>query len=198
MAQPLLSNDRVTYQYVVDGLTHVQRVYCNRAADVGAVKKILCRDGVTTLDWDVAAQGGWSDMSNVLPTSVLGPTMTLETLVGIVWQPVAIATGTGVGQATGLKPASQLTVVIRDTAFKFMRYVIMEHSGGYIGHSNTGYGLNTLTDLLMDGITGDDADPAGLYQWMKSRGNRYILGTGAIAGATFDLNDKIKRTRHLE
>jgi hypothetical protein len=122
----------------------------------------------------------------------------LQTRSGTIWNPIAFATlsGGGAGNAS-TKAASQATFVLRDSAFKKIRAMVLEHTEGYVFHSLDGTGGSSATQFWAGGYTGVDTNSNAMYRWVKSRGDRFILGTGMAAGLTFDLNDKLKRARGL-
>jgi hypothetical protein len=198
MAQPLLANDRVKIDYYVDGQPHVVRMYCNRGTTSGSTYNLLARDLSTQLDWQPCIQQAWNCFVGLFYAGTPTPIATLESLSGSVWNPIDAFTLVNAGAGGSYNPASQATWVVRDTAFKKIHLVLMEHRLGYVGHAGNGLGLAAITDVVTRDITGADGDAFGLFQWWKSRGNRYILPSGAIAGLTFDLNDKMKRRRNLE
>lgn len=197
MAQPLLATNRVTFTFTVSGLNHVQRFYCERAAPLLGVEQLADRDGIVTRDAQSCFDSGWQGIARVLGVLTTTATAILEEYSAPLWNPVAAFTVSAAGDQAADTPASQLTVVVRDTAFKKIRMTTMEPGLGYAGHSNTGYGFNVSADQYIDSITGADTDTFGIYRWAKSRGDRFIMASGMIAGATLDFNDKLKRSRNL-
>lgn len=202
MSTPLTANYRISIAYVVRTIPHVWRGYCKRGADLSGIPSVIVRDGSTTIEWSHAAQGAWNVIRQILENETPAPNATLEhRLTGTqVWETIDTAALESTGadtQDTSL--ASQLTVVLRDTANKKIRFVVLEHSRGYVGHAanHDGFGdpVKSLVKNLDGFVTDDNTIPFG---WQVSRANNYIKATGACAGITLDLNDKVKRGRGLE
>lgn len=198
MATPLTATHRFTMSYVVDGFTHIKRSYCKRQDPLIGGPAVLDRNG-SLIDVVDAAQGLWDTFSQSLETTVPPPAVLFEERSGSLWLPVAAATVTGSGSSTnGVRLASQYTLVVRDTAFKKIRATWLEFSEAYVGHSPSGLGISTTLDVIANNYNGAGAIANHPFLWEKSRGDNYILASGAIAGGTLDLNDKIKRRRGLE
>lgn len=200
MSQPLLATNRITLSYTVIGFAHKMHAYCIRGFDTPAgVPQVTFRDGVTGLEWEDAAQGLWNAIRPMLEIPTAAATATFDELISLAWVPLAAAALTGAGQSSGsAKVASQATWVVRDTAFKFMRFIILEHTEGYVGHSPTGLTLGPTPANTTNDLNGVETLAGEPFNWQVSRGRRYILASGAIAGLTYDLNDKLKRGRGLE
>jgi hypothetical protein len=200
MSQPLLATNRITVAYTCSGLQHKQRAYCIRGFDTGGGEpQVTFRDGSTGLPWDAAAQGIWNATRAMMATSVAAATAIFEELVGLAWVPLAGVTLTGIGLAGGTpQPAQQASLVLRDTAFKFIRVILLETTQFYVGHSPTGLTLGADAAAWVNDYNGAETLAGEPFQWQVSRGKRYILASGAVAGVTYDLNDKLKRARGLE
>lgn len=199
MATPLTATARITLQYVVDGFLHKLRAYVAYNLVLG-VPQLNDRDGITTVQWQLGAQNLWDHVRAVLNTSAVPApaTATLESRAGALWNPVVQVTLTGAGSQGGTYfKASEATWVLRDTAFKKIRFIILEWAFGYAYHSATGASTQTEIQGISDGLSGANVGANEPYRWMKSRGDRFLLATGDIAGLTLDLNDKLKRARFL-
>jgi len=186
-------------KYVVHNLTHTLRMYM-AYNDVLGQHQMVDRDGLTTVLWTLGGQYAWDKVRIMLDaTEVPNPaTLELQQRSGILWNPVDFAALTGAGGGGGYQPALQQTWVVRDTAFKKIRFEVFEGVYALSYHSNVGVGLNAAETAVTSMLSGADASANAPYRWLKSRGDRFILATGAIAGLTHDQNDKLKRTRGLE
>jgi hypothetical protein len=196
MSQPLLATDRIVFNIAVGGLAHKLVAYVKQAAPIMGVPQILDRDGITTHGWDGAAQYMWDLLVAIYDSTTPPAAAELQNRSGIVWNPVAGVTLTSNGIGTGIALAGQLTYVLRDTAFKHIRYTLMETTLPYAGHEPNGFGLDVNADALLTALT-SNSNVVAPFNWQKSRGDRYILASGACAGGTLDLNDKLRRRRSL-
>lgn len=200
MSTPLAATFRIVTEYSINGVTHVIHAYCNVIDPTVTTPVLLARPGGANVDWDQAAQDTWDQQRNLFQdTATGGVSAHLDERSGTVWNPIAFATLTGGGASSATtKPAQQITYVLRDTGHRKIRYVLLETVQNYVGHTSSGLGLGTAQDnftKVLNGTTGGDGLP---FNWQKSRGDSYFAVTGTVAGLTFDLNDKLKRTRHLE
>lgn len=200
MATPLVAAYRITLNYTVAGLAHKWRGYCKPNA-VGAQPWSLITFNSLFVDtWVASIQALWSQLCNFAFTTDVAPaTAQLEQNLGLLWVPLDFTLLTGSG--TNTPPATlaqQYTAVVRDTAFRKMRVVLLETAMPYLGHSSSGVGLGTLSDNTTQAWSGAITSAAYPFQWQISRGGNYILRAGAIAGVTFDQNRKLKRARHVE
>jgi hypothetical protein len=200
MSTALAATARITFQYTVQNFRHRLAMYMAYNLVLG-LPQMVDRDGIVTVLWTVGAQYVWDKLRACYYTVDVPnpPSIVLESRSGALWNPVAFATLTGAGSngnATSI--ASQCTYVLRDTMFKKLRFVFLEHTFGYVGHSATGVTGNAFLEAITEMLNGVDASANAPYRWMKSRGDRFLLATGDIAGFTFDLNDKLKRGRFLE
>lgn len=198
MAQALVAEFRVVITYTVVGKPHVQRSYCQVEDISDVVPNLIGRDSDLT-EWTDCAQGWWDEMRGIVDNSAIGANAVLEQRTGAIWFPMKSVALTDNGAGSVETLASQYTLVVRDTAFKRIRVIIMEPGTGlYVGHSANGLGITELTDDVANAWNGENADLTMPYNWAKSRGDRYVLGSGAIAGGTYDLNDRMKRERGYE
>jgi hypothetical protein len=201
VATPLTALFRITLTYVVAGLSHKVRAYVRPVA-VGAQPWVL-NDRTNTpmiITWRDVALGWWLHIfAPVMTSSVPGASAVLEQFVAGLWQPIDFYSVVQVG----LDPApptlaEEATYVIRDTAFKKIRVILLETTQGYLGHSNTGMGVTGSFDVVTPYLNGATPVATSPWNWQVSRGNRYFLAAGAIAGLTLDQNRKLKRARHQE
>jgi len=200
MAQPLLATSKLTFEYVVQGVLHKYDAYM-AYNDVLGQHQMVDRDGITTILWTVGAQTLWNAARQFWTAGdVLTPaTLKLFKYAAPVWNLIDTAALTGIGSGGGpISLASQVTYVLRDTAFKFVRAIWLECNQGYVGHSPNGSGISGVLTGLSDEYTGVNPTVSAPYRWQKSRGDRFLAATNAVAGLTLDLNDKLKRRRGLE
>lgn len=202
MSQPLLAVTRISVFYTIQSFRHVWRGYVSQDPAAFTPRHILKRDGVTSISWVVAAQAAWDTIRQVIrSTETPVPSARLENLVVGTnqWQLTDVANLINAGaSADATVKASQLTVVVRDTAFKFLRFVVLESTPGYVGHAENGLGIDAHIDVVVNNLNGTNIAANEPFTWQMSRGFRYINPSGSIAGATLDLNDKLKRRRGFE
>jgi hypothetical protein len=199
MSVPLTATARIEFKYVIAGMTHRLNTYM-AYNDVIGQHQMVDRDGITTVLWTVGAQKLWDAIRTAyVAASLTAPAqISLFQRAGTLWNLIDVATLTGIGSGSGTQTlASQFTLVVRDTAFKKMRFVLLELSQGYAGHDPLGMGISGIGNTITQCINGVNGNANDAYRWMKSRGDRFIAATGAIAGGTLDMNDKLKRARGL-
>jgi hypothetical protein len=199
MSEPLAATARIELTYTILNFQHRLRHYC-AYNDVLGQHQLVDRDGITTILWTVAAQYWWDKLRPLLENATwfTPPQAQLQHRDGAIWNPIDFATLTGTESSGQLTyQASQATLVLRDSAFKKIRVLALEHTGGYAFHSQSGQGPNQAFTEWTNAYSGADTSANAMYRWVKSRGDRFILGTGNVAGLTFDLNDKLKRARGL-
>lgn len=204
MATPLTASYRMNFAYTVSGYTHRLRQYC-KAVIVGGAYKLVERDGTTQITPQNAADGMGNALDNLFEDN--NPSTcawTLENLSGSAWNPVDSGSATvDSGVATAYVPASQITLVSRDTAFKKVRTIVLESNIRPPYHfnalgSNTGQ-LHAFSSTLWAFCLAFDLAAPEVYSpilWVVSRGNNYLADHGFV-GVTGDLNDKIRRGRGL-
>lgn len=199
MSVVLAATAKLVFQYTVDDLPHKLQTYM-AYNDVLGQHQMVDRDGITTVLWTVGAQYLWDKFrQGYNSTDVSSPaSVSLFHRSGSLWNLVDVSALTGVGASgSATSPAQQFTWVLRDTAFKFVRFLALETIGGYVGHYPVGIGgtswLNNITYML----SGADTDASAPYRWLKSRGDRFLAATGTVAGLTADSNDALRRARGL-
>lgn len=199
MPTTILATDRIELAYIVDGHEHKCRLYCKRVTTLTTGhQSVTARDGSTLLDWTECAQAV-AAMIDAYSRADANPLAALQTQgAPNVWNPIDFFATSTPGHGGAYQPASEITFVLRDTAFTRPKFVLMEGSSGYVGHSADGSGMPSAVVVLKNSLDGTSADPHDPYNWMKSLHDNYLLASGTIAGATLDLNDKLKRMRGLE
>lgn len=200
MAEALTATARMDLRWVLGGLTHKLSTYC-AYNDVLGQHQLVDRDGITTILWTVAGQYMWDKLRAMLSATgvVAVPSLTLMHRTGTLWTEVSVANLTGTGShISATQTAQQMTWTLRDTSFKKIRFMVFESVYGYLYHSQNGTGSDGTQQAVSDMLSGADTNANAPYRWMKSRGDRFLLSTGAIAGLTHDLNDFLKRRRGWE
>lgn len=197
MTTTLTATHRIFTQWINDGIIHDSIAYCERGTDIAGIPYLKDRDGVTELPWTDAIAQLRVALQSVVGNTFAGLSHQLEERSGSLWFPVAFGTTLALSGGPA-QPASQFTLVLRDTSFLKIRVTLLECIHGYVGHSNTGLGINGAIDDFVGNYNGDGGGSDMPYRWQKSRGNNFILGVGSVAGGTLDLNDKMKRRRGLE
>lgn len=200
MSQPLLATARLQLLYQVSGFNHRLNTYM-AYNDVLGQHQMVDRDGITTVLWTLGAQYLWDKFRSLYSAASLPApaSVSLFQRSGSLWNLIDVAALTGVGTSTGaVALANQYTWVLRDLAFKKLRFLSLENVYGYVGHWNNGITPDTSTNNMTNALSGADTNANAPYRWMKSRGDRFLAATGVVAGLTLDLNDKLKRARGYE
>ena len=203
MAEPLTAEYRLRLDIVVGGLTHKMRQFCEASASLLAASGyfLFDRSGLATIDAGDAAQSFWTMVASVYGTSVTAPQWILENRSGVVWNPVTAGTTTGTGAITGSYfDATQFTISMRSTLFTRLRLIILEQN-----KTQNAAKINSLSALsaswsaaLAAGISGSDSDASGYFQWARSKNKRELNATSPFISSTFDLNDKVRRSRNIQ
>jgi hypothetical protein len=201
-AEPLTAEYRVVIEFVVPNLIHVMRCYAEASPSLLAPSGyfLFDRSGIASIDAKDAAQAWWTAVRPNYFSSVVPPTFRLENRVGVVWNPVSTAALTGAGtnlQTTSF--ASQFTISCRTTNFKRIKFIWIEQAQyqaafKYIG----GTALAVQSPLFAHSVDGTDALPTNLFNWARSRNKRELAISGAVISSTYDLNDKVRRSRHIQ
>lgn len=200
MSQPLLATARLQFLYQVSGLNHRLNMYM-AYNDVLGQHQMVDRDGITTVLWTLGGQYAWDKIRAIFTAASLPAPASLSLFQrsGTLWNLIDVASLTGIGTYAGtVALASQGTWVLRDLAFKKLRFVLLELPFGYVGHFNNGLSSDGQLNAVSNMLSGADTNANAPYRWMKSRGDRFLAANGVIAGLTFDLNDKLKRARGFE
>lgn len=200
MSQPLLATARLQFLYQVSGFNH--RLNCYVAYnDVLGQHQMVDRDGITTVLWSLGGQYLWDKFRALYSAASLAAPASLSLFQrsGSLWNLIDVTTLTGIGTSGGAFTAGNMyTWVLRDLQFKKLRFLSLENVYGYVGHWNNGLRGDAATDAVTNMLSGADASANAPYRWMKSRGDRFLAASGAVAGLTLDLNDKLKRARGYE
>lgn len=194
MSTVLVASWRITIPYTVTGQNHKVHAYA-RIATTTPSFGLRHRDLTTVIPWtDAADQFNRYFGDAFLPAAATWGTVLLEQLVGSLWQPQATHSVTGTQTGTTI-PASQVTVVLRDTTFKKIRLVALDTKyQPPIRWANLPTG--TVIDNNLVEWTGAYTDTASPFLWQVGRSNNF-LQADPIAGISVDLNDKLRRARGL-
>jgi hypothetical protein len=196
MSQPLLATYRITQPYTVGGLTHRFRMYVKSDGSfTGGVQNVTKRDGTFSI-WTAAASNlmGYIQQATPSPTSP-GPSL-FEHLVGTLWQPLDTFTIAGPLGSGTFAPASELSVVLRDSAFKQIRVMVLDTNNSALYHSSGYSGGSAGVSNFLAGWNPSTATGADPLFVQVSRGNRY-LSTAPLVGVTVAYNRKLRRRRGL-
>jgi hypothetical protein len=203
MAEDLTAEYRLTIKPVTAGLTHLLRTFVEASPSILAASGYFVwnHNDVADIDSGDAAQALWTALKGIYDADVVAPDWLLENRDGVVWNPVAGGTLTGAGTATGtVAAASQLTVSLRTETFKRIKLVILESnnfSAGVKYDNFSEFESDTSLTNLAHTINGADSDAAGYFQWARSRNKKKLHLTAPFVSATYDLNDKVRRARHV-
>lgn len=187
---------RITFNYIVSGLSHKTRFYCRNPQVAGSTFNINTRTlDENDLDWVDAVTGLNTDLDNVMGTAVTMGEAQLDKWDGTVWQPLATTTPTFLGSSTA-QSCAQLTVVLRDTELKKVKVVVMEPSQPAPQHSISATGGDASMDNFIAGFLSTGTTPDKAFNWMVSHRNLY-LAVSPFIGFTVCLNRKVRRRRGL-
>ena len=198
MSQPLLAEGRMILPYTVDGLPHKMFAYLRNPQPVGGTYNVNSR----TLDandqpWKNCAEAWFQSVSYLFSgTLTASGDILLQRFIDNVWQPTETYTPVTSNAAGSYKPGTQVTVVLRDSAFKQIKIVMLETSEISPQHFIQIAGGDAAFDNMIKQFTSTATISPAPYIFMVSRGNRYINTTPFI-GATVTLNRKVRRARGL-
>lgn len=197
MSVPLLATHRLEFNYLVDGYPHKTRLYCD-AVGGAPPYDIALRNGVDTITAQEAVDSFCTVLAGILPsaTASFGDAV-LERNDAPVWTPIEFVTS-GAAPASGAAyiPAEQVTVSLRDTANHPVRVIVLE-ANVTVGKKSVNPGstwdaeLTTLTQWLTSAVSGSTDEG---YNWVMSRGAYFL---SSFVSVVTDLNDKIRRGRHI-
>lgn len=199
MATPLVPTYRLEFSLTVDGLLHKMRHYVN--VDTSTPVKILGRNGISVITPTEAATG-WATVVQTAWKSAAVPAFNwiFQHLVTGVWLPVDSGTVTNTNSSgTSPQQGSQVTLVLRDIAFKKVRVIALETLIPGPFHFTNIVAAAAFNGPLGDLIKGYDTTAATTnppHDWVVGRSGNYLV-TNPLVGATWDLNDKVRRARNL-
>lgn len=190
---PIACSHRVTIPYSNDGLQHTQHLFVKATASGGGYDLIHQLSGDQPWEDDV---NHWIALAaEFFKTTTLFGSCILEQYAAGEYLPVATMTPT---QTTGNRsssyaPASQLTNVFRDTAFRKVRINFMETVIGNPFHYTSLTTANAdLNALLSDIISPVGDNDAGF--WLRSRSEYFI---SSFVSSTATDNKRLRRDRNL-
>ncbi len=196
MSQPLLATKRITLNYEVNSVTHKARAYVSGSGVfISGTEAIDTRVTPSSMRWSDAADGMAAAIGNILPgTGIVGNAI-LEDLVSGVWVPVDTHATSIVTSGTVVL-ASQMTLVLNDSAFKKVRVTVLDAAIPLPYHNVSLPTASAALDTTVGEYGPAHAGTFAPYLWQKSRGNRF-LAVGPLVGVTGDFNDKLRRRRGL-
>lgn len=199
MTTTLVAAGRLKIAYTPGaGFTHLMHCYIRNVQLVGAVYVANSR----------ATDANDSPVSDIVTAFIetfsylwpLGTTVAdtlLELRTGSVWNPAASYTFTGTNHAIGaLWPASQLTVVLRDTMFRKVKVEILDTNQNALQHDATLTGGSAQMDSLLQQCSSGATLPGAPYSCLVGRGNTF-LNTNPLVSWTIAHNRKLRRARGL-
>lgn len=193
MATILTATWRATVPYTISGLAHKLHIYA-KIATTTPTFSVRHRNGIDSSDFDDIMDRLASRLTNVLPSGTVIGTCLFEQRSGSIWTPQYsyLPTDTFSGS---LQPATQLTAVLRDTAFKKVRLTVLDTKIAAPAHY-PGLSGGGLDGFIAGWGEAGAVVPEDPWFWAVSRGSNYMLSS-PFAGTTMDLNDKIRRARGL-
>lgn len=195
MSQPLLATYRITIPYTVSSIAHKFRAYVKSDGSVTAGVPNITYVDASIHPWNVAANNLAGYLAPYL-NCTFGAAL-FEHLVSGVWLPLDSVAVTATPSAGAAQAARQLTVVLRDSAFKKVKLVVMEGVLTTAAFHTTAYsGLDAVLTALLAGYNPATVDAGKPLLWQVSRGDRYFLASPLVA-STGTLNRKIRRRRGL-
>lgn len=198
MPTPLSATHRIEVQYQISSLPHKHRFYVLDDGTGSTVPGIIQRDA-STISWVLAAQATMDVMKNFLVHSTVQSFNALyQVRAGSVWNTLDSYDNFGTWVDAGtFSTASELTFVMKDTMGNKVRANFLEGNAGYVGHSANGTGISAGITAMAGEYGSSFAGTHAPYMYVVGRSNLYLFHTQPIVGATLDLNDKVKRSRHL-
>src|SRR5215831_5907577 len=186
MSTPLVSTHRITIEYHDASQSHKMRAYVKVASLTAVPPTLHMRDGSSVINWTDAATGLTAAASAILSnTFSFGGALLEQNIPGTdTWFTIDTFAPGGTGSLGGATlPASQFTLVVRDTENRKIRVVVLDTAKHYTGHSQTGLGIDTDTTAVVHDYDGTDvATASSPYNWQVSRKELFIKAVGSIAG----------------
>lgn len=202
MPQPLTAVYRMVLNISVSSLVHKFRAYAEASASIVSPDGyyLFDRNGLAVVEPNLAAQAMWNSVKGNYNTAVPAPTWLLEQRTGSSWNPVASGTTTGAGTSSGsIRLGGQFTASFRTTDFQRIRAVILEMDSFEFGVKLIGSGgfasVWSTFAAKWDGSGGGTSDP---FVWVRSKDKKELAANGAIISGTYDLNDKVRRSRNAQ
>lgn len=200
MAQPLTAIYRLKLELTVTALVHTLTYFVQASASILATSGYYLwdRNGIASIDAGDGAQSWWAALKTQYSSAVSAPNWLLEKFDAGIWFPVAGGSLTGVGtNGTAVHLATQITLTLRTEDFQRARIIILESSNWGIRPKSTTLAQckSELGTAFMENISGEDADAAGIFNWMRSRNTKLLHPTSVVVGLSFDSNDKLRRGR---
>lgn len=199
MATPLSATGRISIPYTVAGKLHYQRVFVRGITPVGATYNINSRTlDANDIDWQDAAEALVTAAATYLGgTSVIMGEAILEQFSDPVWEPLQYHDVSGISLHAGTyEPAHQVTLVLRDKAFKKVKVVLAEDLVTQLFHfTSEGAAQNLVPDWVKE-FTQNNTLTTAPYIWMVGRSDQY-LADNPLVGCTGTYNRKFRRARGL-
>lgn len=188
---------RIVVPYTVDGLTHKVRFYARNPQAVGGSFNVNSRAlDNNDIVWTAALARVTLAMSNIMPSGAVWGSAFLEKFDGSVWNALAFSTPTDAMTGSGYQKATQLTMVLRDTAGKKLKVVWLEMTKVAPVHFTSPTGGDVDMDALIAPFVAGGGNASDPYNWQVSHRNLYV-NTSPFVGMTITLNRKVRRRRGL-
>lgn len=195
MAQAKLATYRVEVQQTISGQTHTNRMYVKSDGTVIGGKIQLQDRAAANQDWDTVARQFSKTVSRLTNNTASLSNVVLKQKVGLLWVPLDFATPVNDFQADATQVATEVTLVLRDTAFNKVKVVCLDtilappvHYASPPGAGNA----QTFSKNFLD-IAASVNNP---WAFMVSLSNHY-LHLSAFVGMTITLNRRVRRRRGL-
>jgi hypothetical protein len=182
--------------YTIDGVDHRMHEFTGNATIGGATYSLPNRGG-GTLNWEDAANHYASVVSYLLATATTPGTAELQELVSGSWLTRSTHAVTFPNSASSYVKASQVTMVMKDTANNLMKTVILEGAPDVPRHWNSYAALpaGPFQNFAKD-FTENFVVSSAPYNWLKS-GQGLFARVSPVVGLTTTFNRRMRRKRGL-
>lgn len=196
MTVPLTATGRITWNYTVNGQAHKARVFTKAPSLVGGAYYLDSRTTPASLIWEDCADKLTDAMTEIMGTGYTAGQAVLEHRVGSLWSTLAVHSIPTVTRSANAQPATETTLVLRDTAFHLVKVILLEGLETPPQHSVDPAGGDATMDLLIGAFLPTAPNAEDPYNWQVGRSNLFLNTTPFVA-FTVTLNRKIRRRRGL-
>ncbi len=193
MATTLAALGRIVVPYQVGGVNHRFVAYVRNPQTGGSTYKVNTRaTDANDLDWEDASDGLTNILANAIATGAVFGASALQLRSGLIWNTVSTHTVSDTASGGGYVPGSQITVSLRDTAFRRVKVVLEDTGQAAPQRSISPTGGDSHIDNLIGGYLPTHGNPNDPYVWQVGRGNAYV-NLGPFISYSVDINRKVKR-----